>query len=192
MIRHAAACMAASMLEVLPACGAFFLCGAIGLAQQSSDSVQSFTVEVAPVITARVGIIGPPDILILHDGTNDDQQFVEQRWYVGANNRNGATVTLETKSAFRLNGGGRPIERDARLLLNVVSSDPGSGWTVTTAAAQTDYRAGGPATRVSVGARSTAPGNATLGLRVFFLTEDVATLRTGDYTVRVTGTIRAN
>jgi hypothetical protein len=74
----------------------------------------------------------------------------------------------------------------------MLSSDAGSGWTITTPVAQTNYLAGNAAERVSVSARSIAPGDATLGLRVTFLTGDLTTLRTGQYTMRVVGTIRAN
>jgi len=160
-------------------------------AQSTDSSQQTFEVYVPPRLSGRVAIQGPVNVQIYHDGTSDDQPFAMQRWDVGCNNRRGATVTFETNRAFRLTGGGPPVKRDARLELDILAAEAPANWVVTQSVAQTNYRSGIAAERVTVAAESTAPGDATFNLRVLFITEDYATLRQGDYTMRVTGTITA-
>lgn len=160
-------------------------------AQGLPTDSQTFEVYVPPRLTGRVAIQGPVNIRIYHDGTDNDQTFTDQRWNVGCNNARGARVTFETRSAFRLTGGGAPIERDARIELGILSSEAPAGWTVTVPVAQTNYTGPPAASRVSVAAESFAPGDATFNLRVHFITDDFATLRQGDYNMRVVGTITA-
>lgn len=160
-------------------------------AQVTDSDSQLFEVYVPPRLTGRVAIQGPVDIRIFHDGTDDDQTFADQRWDVGCNNLQGATVTFTSRTAFRLTGGGPPVERDARLELGILSSDAPAGWVVTVPTATTNYRGPPAASRVSVAAESFAPGDAVFNLRVHFITEDFATLRQGDYNMRVEGTITA-
>jgi hypothetical protein len=157
---------------------------------QTSDS-QQFEVYVPPRLTGRVAIQGPVNIRIFHDGSDNDQTFADQRWAVGCNNLQGATVRIETRGPFRLTGGGPPIERDARIELGILSTEVPAGWVVTTPSAQTNYRGPPAASRVAVTAESFAPGDAVFNLRVHFITEDFATLRQGDYDMRVVGTITA-
>lgn len=160
-------------------------------AQGAATRSQTFEVYVPPRLTGRVAIQGPVNVRIYHDGTNNNQTFSDQRWDVGCNNAQGARLQLETRSAFRLTGGGPPVRRDARIELGILSQEAGAGWIVTTPVAQTNYAAGVGAERVSVYAESFAPGDATFNLRVHFLTVDYTTLRQGDYNMRVVGTVSA-
>lgn len=178
-----------SRLWLLAAAMCAWLSASTAWAQTTSS--QTFEVYVPPRLSGRVAIQGPVNIRIFHDGTNNDQSFADQRWDVGCNNARGANVTIETRTAFRHTGGGAPIKRDARIQLGILSADAPAGWVVTVPAAQTNYRAGIAGERVSVAAESFAPGDATFNLRVQFITEDFASLRQGDYDMRVVGTITA-
>lgn len=160
-------------------------------AQVSDADSQSFEVYVPPTLTGRVAIQGPVDIRIIHDGTDNLQTFADQRWAVGCNNARGANVTFETRSAFTLRGGGKPVKRDALVQLGILTAEAAANWTITKSSAQTNYRGGIQDERVTVTAESSAPGDAVFNVRVHFITEDFTSLRQGDYDMRLVGTITA-
>jgi len=142
---------------------------------------QKFTVRVLPVIS----IASPADVVLPHSTTDEDQAFPEQDWKVSCNSADGASVTLETQSAFT-NG---KFERDAQLDLRVLGGSAGHDWKVGVDSATTKYPS---ATKVSVTASSSKPGSASLGLRVTLIDNSYDDLAAGDYEMTVLGTISAN
>jgi hypothetical protein len=137
-----------------------------------------------------VGISGPADATITHNQSNAPQAFAEQTWSLttGVTDVLGATVTLDA-SPFQ-NAGNAALKADCKLNLRLLSAAPLSGWAVTTATDQTNFAGGDSTARVS--ARSSATGNATVGLTVTFQNSDFSTLGAGNYTVTVIGTIQGN
>ena len=157
-----------------------------GYAAAQGRDRQLMELRVAPIIGGKVRIQGGPSIEITHDGTMNDQLFGVQQWDAICNTRRGATVNIDTQFAFK-NG---PSRRDARLEISIARSDPGAGWVVTNALAETDYSNGNQSALVS--AESSRPGDCTFDLKVTFITGSLTTLRAGRYFTLVQGTISAN
>lgn len=146
----------------------------------------TYVVRVPP----RVTIAAPSGTASLtHDGTDGDQVFTAERWTVSQNSPAGAVVTFTTEYAFTSTVSAS-LKRDARLDLALDSAESVSGWTVSVATDQTAYESAAEVARVR--AASTAPGDAAFDLTVTFLTGDVVTLASGDYSTTVVGTITAN
>ena len=125
-----------------------------------------------------------------HNGTNSDQAFGIQQWEIRDNARRGATVTFETRTAFRNTSGSSVMKRDARLQMSIARQEAGATWVVTQLTDQTNYGAGDEFAVVS--ATSTTVGDAPFNLNVTFLTSDFSTLRAGVYSTTVIGTVTAN
>ncbi|MCA9036075.1 MAG: hypothetical protein KDA91_13150 [Planctomycetaceae bacterium] len=164
------------------------------LAVGQTTDTQTFTVTVPSALS----IVAPADRQLNHDTTNNNQVFVPgadvaNHWAVMCNSGAGATVNLTTSTPFTHTTNSN-FKRDARLDLAISSSDnDGTGsavWTVSTATDTTDYA--GADADASVQATSAAPGKATLGLTVTFITDTYSTLLQGDYEIDVVGTIAAN
>lgn len=152
-------------------------------AQATDTDTQTFTVTVAPVLSINAPITG--GATIAHNTTDANQSFPSQTWTAISNNGPGATVSFVI-TPFA-NGA---IRRNASLTASLLSSDVGSGWAMTTASGTTDHTSATP--NATVGAASTAAGNAAFGLAVTFLDTDYSALAAGSYVSTVTGTITAN
>ncbi|MBC8115497.1 MAG: hypothetical protein H7062_14020 [Candidatus Saccharimonas sp.] len=146
--------------------------------------------QVLPRLHGRLKIVGPPATTITHDGTNNDQPFGLQQWEIRDNAKRGATVTFETRTAFRNTAGPGTVKRDARLQMSIARQEAGGDWVVTQATDQTNYAVGDEFAIVS--ATSTDRGDATFNIFVTFVTSDFSTLRAGTYSTTVIGTVSAN
>lgn len=118
-----------------------------------------------------------------------DILFTEESWTIGNNTRNGATVLIETQSAFQ-HLDNATSKRDAQLEVTVTDASGPGIWSVDVPSATTDYTQGQETARVRV--KANGPGSATVKLKVTFLTGAPETLQEGDYTATVVGTIAEN
>lgn len=163
---------------------------AVERAEGARTASTSYDLQVLPRLRGRLRIVGPADTTIRHDGTDNDQPFGLQQWEIRDNARRGATVTFETRTAFRNTTVAGTIKRDARLQMSIARQEAGGTWVVTQATDQTNYAAGDEFAIVS--ATSTGRGDAAFNLFVTFVTTDFSTLRAGTYSTTVIGTVTAN
>jgi len=168
----------------------FVLPQSTGRTDAADTGTSRYDLVVLPRLTGRLRIVAPADTTLTHDGTDNDQPFGLQQWAVRANANRGATVTFETRTAFRNTTAAGTVKRDARIQMGIDSQDAGGDWAVTQATDQTNYLAGDEFAIVS--ARSTQRGDATFDIYVTFVTSDFSTLRAGIYSTTVIGTISAN
>jgi hypothetical protein len=124
-----------------------------------------------------------------HDGTDGDQIFGPQRWWVLTTSRNGATVTFATDQAFT-HIEDDECKRDARLDLALGAGSRYARWRVRVPSDRTNYAASNETAVVQ--ATSRTGGWARFDLTVTFITDEADTLAQGDYTLTVTGTLTAN
>jgi hypothetical protein len=124
-----------------------------------------------------------------HDGTDGDQVFGPQRWWVLTTGQNGATVTFATEQAFT-HIEDDACKRDARLDLAIGAGSRFARWRVNVASDRTNYVASNETAIVQ--ATSRRDGWARFDLTVTFITDEADTLAQGDYTLTVTGTLTAN
>ena len=164
---------------------------AIERAEGARTASTRFDLQVLPALTGKLRIVGPPNTTITHDGTNNDQPFGLQQWAIQDNDKkNGATVTFQTRTAFRNTTASGTVKRDARLSLSIARQNVGGKWVVTQATDQTNYAAGDELAIVS--ATSTDMGDATFNIFVTFVTSDFSTMRAGTYSTTVIGTVTKN
>jgi hypothetical protein len=160
-------------------------------AHSASDS-QQYQVNVptrlfitAPTIDpVRAYVIGLLDLFFPQDVV-----FAPQTWRARTNSYQGATVTLETLTAFR-HRTAPTSKRDARLEVAVDRTFGPGVWTVNTASDRTRYALGDEVARVQLTAAG--PGEVNILLTVTFITVQVFTLQEGYYDTTVVGTITEN
>ncbi len=158
-----------------------------GDAARSASDSQRFQVSVP----TRLSIAAPTNDQIRgYPGLGTaNVTFATQTWRAKTNSRRGATVILETATAFR-HVTNPTSKRNARLDLSVSRTFGPGVWTVNTATATTNYSAGNEQARVQM---STAGvGEVNLFLTVTFITGAPGSLQSGDYTTTVVGTISEN
>jgi hypothetical protein len=176
----------------------FGLWSVLAMAPHSEDRAEAavtastrYDLEVLPRLTGLLRIVGPGNsALLTHDGTDADQRFGQQQWAIRNNFHRGATVTFETRTAFRNTTAAGTIKRDARIQMGIARQEAGANWAVTTATDQTRYASGDEFAIVT--ATSTVRGDAVFDIFVTFVTSDFGTLRAGTYSTTVIGTITAN
>ena len=175
-LRHSTVSSAASLLLVAVL---------VSDADPQVTATAGYRVSVPRVAT----IAAPASVSIMHDETSGNQVFGAQQWTVAQNSPTGSTVTFSTSQAFT-NAVAPSSKRDARLDLAVASTDSGSTWILSLPSDQTDYASANEIAKVQ--ATSTGPGSGAFNLTVTFLTGDIFTLTSGDYTTTITATITAN
>lgn len=150
---------------------------------------ETFTVTAPAVLT-----VTPPaaSVSITHGQTDVNQVFAAQRWTVAQNGSAGAAITFATNQPFT-HATATSFKRNAKLDLALFSSDTGSGWSVTTATAQSNFAATPtPVNTATVAASATAPGDAAFDLTVTFIETDFSRLASGSYSTTVTATLTSN
>lgn len=148
----------------------------------ADDPAQVFSVSVPVESSVRP----PPDVTVLHDLTDNQQQFPPQTWNVGSNSQTGVVVDFSVDSAFTHNVN-RDSKSNATLSVGVASSTGPSNWFVTKAADQTDVASGDESASVRV--ESDNVGSAEINLNVGFDESDQFEALPGTYRTTVVATL---
>ncbi len=151
---------------------------------RSANDSQQYQVNVPTRLFITAPVIDP--IRGYPGSGSADIDFAPQTWRARSNSLQGATVTLETTTAFR-HTVTTTSKRNARLDLSVRQTYGPGLWTILIPTATTNYSAGNEQARVRV--TTNGPGSANLYLIVTFLTGAPGSLRSGDYQTTVVGTI---
>lgn len=154
----------------------------------SSALAQSSQQAFKVVVPTGLSITAPVAAQIVHDETNDEQQFPAQEWIVKGNASAGLNVTFATQDTFKHTSGN--YQRNARLSLGLGATQGPATWQITKATDVTDYAANDQIADVT--ASSNGVGRANLALTVAFVTEEFGVFAAGDYDMTVVGTVAAN
>lgn len=168
------------------ALGACFSFSQVAHAQLQTDTDSQRFIVVVP---GNVQIIAPADILIIHDGTDNDQVFPTQQWEVRGNVFTGVTTTFEVMQPF-IHSIDPTLLRDAQLDIAIASTLGPAVWNVDTATDATDYLSGDNDAVVQIS--SGFVGWAFADLTVTFRTVLFSQLMAGSYETTVVGTVTEN
>ena len=152
---------------------------------QTDTATQRFVVAVP----GNVQIIAPPDILIVHDGSDFDQVFPPQLWEVRGNVLTGTTTTFEVLTPF-VHSIDPTLLRDAQLDIAISTTLGPAVWVVNTPTDATDYLSGDNNALVQLS--SGFVGWVFVDLTVTFRTVSFAALMAGTYETTVVGTVTEN
>ena len=156
------------------------------LVQAAENDLQRFRVTVPTTISITAPASSPT---IVHDLSDNNQNFPVQTWTVKGNVATGVNVAFSTQTAF-LNTTDNTSRRNVRLGLAVNGAQGPGDWTVTQATDTTNYLASDEVAQVT--AASDGAGSANFDLSVSFVTEDFDLFTAGEYEVVVYGTVAAN
>jgi len=173
-------------LLMLAAVGAV-LCSSQSVFAQKLTSTDTHRFVVA--VPRNVLITAPVDILIVHDGTDNDQVFPPQTWYVRGNVTTGVTTTFRVTQPF-IHSIDPTFMRDAQLDIAIASTLGPASWNVDVPTDVTNYATGDNDATVQIS--SNFVGHAFANLTVTFKTVAFAQVLAGDYDTIVTGTVTEN
>jgi hypothetical protein len=121
--------------------------------------------------------------------TAGNVNFNHQLWLARTSSATGSTVKFSSDHAFP-NLSGSDYKRDVRLQIARIVGTASSGWQIDTDVDTTNYAAADETATVQLS--SNRPGNKVIWLNVRFLTDNLATLKGGQYEMTVVGTISEN
>jgi hypothetical protein len=153
--------------------------GPIAWAEQPS---QIFSVSV-PVESS---VQPPPDVAIIHDLLDHEQQFPPQIWTVGSNSITGIVLDFEIASGF-VHSTDTTSKSNAILSVGVASSKGPANWFASKAADRTDIASGNESASVRV--ESDNVGSAKVNLNVGFDDSDQFEALPGVYRTTVVATL---
>ncbi|WP_068263992.1 hypothetical protein [Rubripirellula obstinata] len=159
--------------------GIVMSCGSTLSAEQPS---QSFSVSV-PVESS---VQPPPDVAIIHDLTDGEQQFSPQSWTVGSNSMTGMVVDFTVASGF-VHNTDPTSKSNAILSVGVASSNGPANWVASKPADRTDVTVGDETASVRV--ESDNVGSAKVNLNVGFDDSDQFEALPGVYETTVVATL---